>query len=314
MKWIKNFNESAISDVYHTIDLAEWDSLFEKWGNEKFSTWEISKFESLFKKWEDRKEIKHRYVNPKTWYPKDNLSEIESTLILTYGGRYFGKEITINKLGDGWYLIDEIPNDAHNFAWRNGRTYESYREHYKCDQFQGVVSLLEELTTQKINIYESLGNNIKRNVHNFTDDNVTDIENMFLSFMYDFLEENKTSFSTMGEYEEGRIFFNIEGPKIQYNIDNLKNIGLDICVLVDDYELIYNKLFKELSKKFIPRLQNSGLLVIHFDKYQEIDYSSNDINYDFDIRQISITISRNDTKVFNENIFTNFHEFINRKL
>lgn len=155
--------------------------------------------------------------------------------------------------------------------------------------------------------------NTRRNVHNFTDDNVTDIENMFLSFMYDFLEENKTSFSTMGENEEGVLFFNIEGTKIQYNIDNLRNLGLDICVLVDDYELIYNHLFKELRKKFIPRLQNSGLLVIHFDKYQEIDYPSNDINYDFDIRQISITISRNDTKVFNENIFTKFHEFINRK-
>lgn len=161
MKWIKNFNdsinesESILSDVYHPIDLAEWDSLFEKWGNEQFSTWEINKFESLFKKWKDRKEIEYRYLDPKKWYPKDHLSTLKSTLIITYGGRYFGKEITINKLGDGWYLIDVIPNDAYNFAWRNGRTYESYREHYKCDQFQGVVSLLEELTTQKIDIYET---------------------------------------------------------------------------------------------------------------------------------------------------------------
>lgn len=72
-------------------------------------------------------------------------------LYLEFGGIYFGHEIEIYKMSDDWFLLTKISRDAYTFARRNNRTYESYRNFYKCDQFDGVLSFLEnELNPQQI--------------------------------------------------------------------------------------------------------------------------------------------------------------------
>ncbi len=90
---------------------------------------------TIFRVWSLPKDIEYQF----------DVDSPNTKLHLNFGGRYFGKEVTIEKTTDDWFFLTAIPQAAWNFASRNNRTIESYREYYVCDQFAGVLAFLKEL-------------------------------------------------------------------------------------------------------------------------------------------------------------------------
>lgn len=143
MRWIKYFESSSF---YTKLSVDEYNEFTNEYGPEKFTRYEKSRLKEEFDRWTNM-EISYIFGDSRHGDPKnlkeymDNLSEDKVRLM--YGGRIFGKEINIGKRVDGWYVIDIIPRDAQTFASRNSRLYESYRKYYKCDQFEGVLSFID---------------------------------------------------------------------------------------------------------------------------------------------------------------------------
>lgn len=136
MKHLKKFNESInFDDYFKEITLVESQILLRDYNFEEFNKYELTKLYKIFDLWKSHKEIEYKIY--------DN-----NDLCLTYGGTYFGKEVSIRKLSDGWFLIDIIPRDAWTFARRNNRSYESYRKFYKCDQLEGIMAFLQEIVNK----------------------------------------------------------------------------------------------------------------------------------------------------------------------
>lgn len=138
------------TDKIEKISIDEYKDLTTKWKKIGLSDFEMKKLEKIFKVWSVRKEIEYNFKN--------------GQLYLEFGGRIFGKEVVVEKYEDDWYVINIIPRDAYNFASRNNKPYESYRQYYTCDQFDGVLELMKELddkytSNQDKTLFESKSTN-----------------------------------------------------------------------------------------------------------------------------------------------------------
>lgn len=132
------------------ITIEQYKELTSKWKKSSLSDFEMKKLEKIFKVWDERKELSYKFK--------------DGELHLNFGGRYFGKEIVVEKYEDDWYFINIIPRDAHTFASRNNRAYESYRDYYSCDQFDGVLDFMRQIndvhtSNQDYSIFESKSEN-----------------------------------------------------------------------------------------------------------------------------------------------------------
>ena len=147
MRYLSKFNEN--SSLYSEINSTQYRKLIDKYQPDDFTKYEKSRMIEEFNRLEKRNHIEYRIGDSSTYREPKSLYEMENILpgnkvILKFGGRIFGKEINIVKIDEGWYMLDIIPRDAHTFATRNNRSYESYRKYYKCDQFDGVLNFLND--------------------------------------------------------------------------------------------------------------------------------------------------------------------------
>lgn len=147
MKYLKIFEEYT-KELFEEISQLESETLLHEYPCIPLSKFETDRMIQIFNRWKDRKDISYKIVN----YTDTNRP---GSMYLEYGGRFFGHEVTITKLEDGWFLLDTIPRDAYTFAIRNNRTYESYRKFFKCDQFEGVISFLNNKFSTNVEVIPS---------------------------------------------------------------------------------------------------------------------------------------------------------------
>jgi len=162
------------------ITLDQYKELTSKWSKSILSDFEMKKLENIFKVWVNRSEVNYRFR--------------DGELYLELGGRYFGKEIVIEKYEDDWYFINIIPRDAHTFASRNSRSYESYRDFYSCDQFDGVLDFMRQIN----DVYTS---NKDHSIFESKSENQDLCKELFDAELYDFMESHSNEPMTDSEKE-----------------------------------------------------------------------------------------------------------------
>lgn len=183
----REFDEQFESATYvgsnnksEKITLDQYKELTSKWSKSILSDFEMKKLENIFKVWVNRSEVNYRFR--------------DGELYLELGGRYFGKEIVIEKYEDDWYFINIIPRDAHTFASRNSRSYESYRDFYSCDQFDGVLDFMRQIN----NVHTS---NKDYSIFESKSENQDLCKELFNAELYDFMESHSNEPMTDSEKE-----------------------------------------------------------------------------------------------------------------
>lgn len=133
MRYLMRFESYSDPAEFEQISEEEWNYMITNYqSDDNFTDFEISKLDDIFKKWK----------NNRIWFE----SRFRGTnLTVKFKGEIFGETIGIDKLADGWFVVDIAPAHAYIFAQKNNRRVESYSKYYKCDQIEGIVKYLDSL-------------------------------------------------------------------------------------------------------------------------------------------------------------------------
>jgi hypothetical protein len=94
----------------------------------------------------------------------------------------------------------------------------------------------------------------------FTNDEVVDIENMFLEYVDKWgMEEVDYLRDEDGDYP----VYDVMGAQFQYHIERLRNVAIDIYY-TDNMKSKAKDIEKDLEKNFIPRLKRFGYNILYF--------------------------------------------------
>lgn len=119
----------------------------------------------------------------------------------------------------------------------------------------------------------------------FTEDELIDIETMFLEYV------DKYNIGELKENDEV-LYFDKDGQKLQYTIGRYRNVVIEIFFYESDDE-IASELYLDIKSKFLPRIEKFGYRIIHFSKHGNEDWNSNRDDYDDEVKKtITITITK----------------------
>jgi len=91
----------------------------------------------------------------------------------------------------------------------------------------------------------------------FTNDEVIDIENMFLEYV------DKWGMEEVDYDINDHPIYDVNGSEFQYHIERLRNIAIDIYYK-DNMKSKAKDIEKDLEKNFIPRLKRFGYNILYF--------------------------------------------------
>ncbi len=108
---------------------------------------------------------------------------------------------------------------------------------------------------------EALNRDVK-NTSLFTEDEIMDIENMFLEYA-DKYGMQEVAYEHDNFENVDYPIYDVNGADFQYHIGRYRNAAIDICYT----ENVINKageIKKDLEENFLPRLKNFGYEIIYF--------------------------------------------------
>lgn len=129
-----------------------------------------------------------------------------------------------------------------------------------------------------------------RDVSLFTNDEVIDIENMFLEYVDKYKMVN-LKFEHDPDDDVDYVYYDKDGPEFQYDVSKYRNVAIDIYYTGDSRQKS-KKLFKDIQDNFIPRLKAFGYDIIHFGESYGNWHSNEEI--EDDKWEITLTITKRD--------------------
>ncbi len=120
----------------------------------------------------------------------------------------------------------------------------------------------------------------------FTDDEVMDIENMFLEYA-DKYKMSNLKFEHDEDDDADYTYYDKDGTEFQYNVARYRNVAIDIYYTGEKIKSM--EIMNDIRDNFIPRLKKFGYDIIHFGESFGDWHSNGDID---DKREITITITK----------------------
>ncbi len=129
-----------------------------------------------------------------------------------------------------------------------------------------------------------------RDVSLFTNDEVIDIENMFLEYV-DKYQMGNLKLEHDEDDDADYAYYDKDGAEFQYEVSKYRNVAIDIYY-TGDSRLKSKEIFKDIKDNFIPRLKAFGYYVIHFGESYGNWHSNGEI--EDDKWEITLTITKRD--------------------
>lgn len=280
---IKKFNEMKNNEWWFAIDDDQHDYFLQSQPLEftEIEFYEIKKVMGNRFSYQKHAILKKSEFRSRSGY--NSTSKNDGYILIKYKSDLVA---ILNKYEDNWFI-----------AWIPGEYCTAVDNNYheddifKCDDFTGLIELLKSIS-KNLNETINEGRTI-RNVSNFTDVDLENINDLFLKYADDY---NMVEMVEMTD-DDGR-YKTLDTSKldyIQYSIQSYKNVAINIsCPYSDDtIEENYKKIIDVLKNDFSRRLSvfNMSIFFINGElSYEEL----HNIDLPFLSRfMINITIVKN---------------------
>jgi len=131
----------------------------------------------------------------------------------------------------------------------------------------------------------------KKDASLFTQDEVMDIENMFLEYA-DKYSMQEVAYEHDDDGNVNYPIYDVNGVDFQYHVGRYRNVAIDICY-TEDVKVEAQEIKKDLESNFLPRLKRFGYDIVFFGE-DGGDWKDNGDSYIDNKWEITIVITKRD--------------------